>query len=376
MRVLFWTEQYWPYIGGLEVIATRLATSLRERGHELLVVTSHGSLELPDEDEHAGVPIRRFRFFDAIAKGNIELLFETRMGLSQLKKSFAADLVHVNIVAPSTFFHLQTANAHPCPLLVTQQLAALPGQTGGRDTVLGQLLTAADWVACCSQSLLEETHRLVPATVERSSVIYNGVDMPAVDPAPALDPPQLLCVGRLVPAKGFDVLLRAMPDIIAAHPGTRLVIAGEGPQRPELEGLIGELGLADAVTLQGWVAPEQIPHLMNDASVVVVPSRAEAFGLVALEAALMGRPVVATRVGGLPEVVEDGATGVLVDMDDPAAVTAAVNDLLADPDRRATLAASARRRGEGLFTWNNYVDAYERLYEQLAHGRDARAASA
>jgi glycogen(starch) synthase len=113
------------------------------------------------------------------------------------------------------------------------------------------------------------------------------------------------------------------------------------------------------------VAPHDVPALINTASVVVVPSRwNEPFGLVALEAALMARPVVAARAGGLAEVVEHGTTGLLADKEDAVAFARAVTDLLADPVWADRIGSTARRRARERFAWDRCVDEYERLYEQ------------
>jgi glycogen(starch) synthase len=144
-----------------------------------------------------------------------------------------------------------------------------------------------------------------------------------------------------------------------------LVLAGEGPARPELERLATALGVAPAVEFVGGVAPEDVPALINTASLVVVPSRwDEPFGLVAVEAALMQRPVVATRVGGLVEAVEHGITGLVVDKEDPDALANAIVALLEDPATADRMAAAARKRARQRFAWDRCVDAYDRLYQQ------------
>ena len=126
------------------------------------------------------------------------------------------------------------------------------------------------------------------------------------------------------------------------------------------------MGIDAHVDFVGWVDPAKIPELINAATVVVVPSRwEEAFGLVALEAAQMARPVVGTRVGGLPEVVRDGETGLVVPKEDPVALADAMIRLLADPRRATAMGQNARRRALEHFGWEHFLDAYDALYRRL-----------
>src|SRR5262245_17758122 len=119
MRVLFWSELFWPYIGGAEVLGARLLPALRGRGYEFLIVTSHGYLDLPDEAQYKGISIYRFPFPTALATGNIEQLVEVRQRVAKLKRAFAPTLVHVNAFGPGVLFHLDTAKTHPTPSLIT-----------------------------------------------------------------------------------------------------------------------------------------------------------------------------------------------------------------------------------------------------------------
>lgn len=116
MRVLFWSEQFWPTVGGVEIFASRLLPALCERGYEVIVVTSHGSLDLPDRDRYRGIPIFRFPFYQALAERNIAQMMELKRQVIELKRSFHPDLVHLNLTGPSVYFHLQTADAHLAPL--------------------------------------------------------------------------------------------------------------------------------------------------------------------------------------------------------------------------------------------------------------------
>ena len=366
LRILFWTEQFWPYIGGIQVLSARLVLALRARGHQPLVVTSHATMDLPDVDRYEGVDIHRFRFREPLDQKNIPAMMTVRRRLADLRERFAPDLAHLNFAGPSAYYHLATAGVRPCPWLVTVH-QPLPGSAAGRESVMGRMLREADWVTAVSGSVLANLRSLVPELAARSSVTYNGLEAPAVSPEPLRwDPPVLLCLGRLVPEKGFDTAIQAMAPLRQRFPDVRMVIAGDGPARADLERLAAAVGVADAVEFTGWVAPEAVPSLMNRATVVVVPSRwEEPFGLVALEAALMARPVVAARVGGLQEVVREGITGLTFPREDAGALAAAVGELFRQPGRALELGRAARAGAEHAFSLRRVTDEYEALYRRL-----------
>jgi glycogen(starch) synthase len=142
-------------------------------------------------------------------------------------------------------------------------------------------------------------------------------------------------------------------------------MAGDGPDKGMLEALARRLGLAGHVEFPGWVAPDRVASVINMSTLVVMPSRwPEPFGLVALQAAQMGRPVVACRVGGLPAVVEHGRTGLLVPADDEQAMADAIERLLSDPLSVKRMGEHACRQARAKFDFPALVDAYEQVYTE------------
>ena len=144
-----------------------------------------------------------------------------------------------------------------------------------------------------------------------------------------------------------------------------MTIAGDGPERSALERQASELKLTGVVDFVGWVSPEKVPELINTATIVLMPSRWEGFGLVALEAGLMARPVIATCVGGLPEVVAHEETGFLVQSENSRALAEAIVFLLTHPRQAAQMGRAGRRRAQDLFSWEHCVEAYDTLYRKL-----------
>ncbi|MBW1816030.1 MAG: glycosyltransferase family 4 protein [Deltaproteobacteria bacterium] len=365
MRILFWSERFWPTVGGVGISSSTLLPALRERGHEFAVITMKEYSDRPEEDEFKGIPVYRLPFWTAVAKGDVGLSIKLRRRVAEIKRKFAHDLLHVFFLGPSILFHFQTRNVCPAPLLVSMD-SALPGQGTGKDSLVSRTFRAADWVTCVSSATLNKARRFMPEIVSHSSLIYQGRKPPGLMPAPLPSKaPTLLCLGRLAIEKGFDLALIAFASMFERHPHVRLVVAGDGPERPALEQQARKLGINDAVDFLGWVAPNKVSELINTSTIVVMPSRREGLPQVAMEAALMARPVVAARVGGVPEIVVHGQTGLLVGQEDSSALADAVEFLVAHPEKAAQMGQAARERVKKEFSWDHYMDAYEALYRKL-----------
>jgi phosphatidylinositol alpha-1,6-mannosyltransferase len=175
----------------------------------------------------------------------------------------------------------------------------------------------------------------------------------------------LLLVGRMAASeryKGHDQLLAAMPRLLAERPGARLVVAGEGDDRPRLEELARDLDVSGRVLFTGFVSEATLAELYRRAAVFVMPSRSEGFGLVYLEAMRAATPCVAASASAAAEVIADGETGLLVDPLDPQALAAALGCLLASPERARGMGEAGRRRFERLYTPQRFR---ERLWPSL-----------
>jgi glycogen(starch) synthase len=370
-RVLFASEFFWPYVGGAERLAAALLPALRERGYEFLIVTSHDYLDLPDEGSFEGIPLHRIAFRPALASRDLDRVVEASRQLARLKAAFRPDLVHLNSVGPCDLFHLETARRDRAPVLVTMQ-QRLSASHVAAGTAPGRTLRAADWVVGCSAAMLAEIRALVPEITPRSSVVYNGVGIPSVSPEPlSWDPPRLVCLGRLLNFKGFDLAIRAFATLVERFPTARLAIGGDGPERSMLERQVREFNLGGRVEFLGWIPPDGVPALLNTASLVVLPSRWEGLPFVAIESALMARPVVATRVGGLPECVVHGETGLLVEAEDATALAEAIGRALADPELSRRLGQAARERARERFSLGQCASGYDAVYQAVASGTTA-----
>jgi glycosyltransferase involved in cell wall biosynthesis len=385
-KILFWCDQFGSSVGGAEVWGLRYIAAMEDRGYELEVVVAESS-------EHAGAtsdrimqvsrtPIHWIPAGDAMRRGDCAAFHAGLARIATLVTAFRPNLLHLStgMSVPSLSLLLMSQGllrAHSgrdrAGLIGT--LASLhcewPDYFALAGSPLEHVLRRMDWTCSFSQSTLDWAQRQWPWLRNRSSVIPHAMpdrleSEPDRSPAPGCSP-TIAFVGRLSREKGADLALEALDLIRRELPGVHLLVAGDGPQRAALEALTLRLGLADSVTFTGWLAPERVQAVMQSSDLVMIPSREESFSLVALEAAHVGRPVVATRVGGVPEVCIDEQTALLCPPEDTQALAAAALRLLRDRALSKRMGKAARARVRSSTTmWEEHMDAYVSLVERLA----------
>ena len=231
----------------------------------------------------------------------------------------------------------------------------IPVRIPGADVVIATSRAVADW-----------------AVGVGPHVIYPGVEVPddegrGTGIAPVSTARVIGTAGRLVPIKGIVYLIRAFASLRVEMPGLRLEIAGSGPERTAIENESQLHGLTDCVTFLDWQA--ELAPVFAGWDVFALPSLEEGFGIAALEAMAAGLPVVATAVGGVPELVEDGRTGWLVPPANPDALADRLRDLLLDPEKRRAMGAAGQARARESFSVERMVTAISEIYEQLLEAR-------
>ena len=360
MRVLLWTEYWSPFIGGCERFAANLLTGLEARGHDFAIVCDRIDGNANGESDRT---VHAFPIRQALAERDVDAVVAIHRDLAGLTRCFDPEVIHVIALGPGDIFLHKLLGPVGCLVTLHQHLSAGLLQASA---VTGRILRAAHSLVACSAAVGSDLLRHIPEARERLSVIHNAVPASNATPsAPSFSPARLLCLGRLVEDKGFDVALEAFARVLPRAPHTHLVIAGDGPERQRLERLATDRRVDRSVIFTGWVHPRETAALIESAAVVMMPSRREPFGLVALETALAGRPIVASRSGGLPEVVEDRETGLLVDADDVLQTAAALASLLDDPRRATAMGQRARQRALERFPFETHIDAYDQLYRRL-----------
>jgi teichuronic acid biosynthesis glycosyltransferase TuaC len=331
---------------------------------------------VPSTDTRDGVEILHPRFI--VGPGTSLYPFEARAyarGLDrtvrQLRTHFPFDLIHAHFIYPDGVVAHRLSKQYGVPFVVTEHAP----WTGWLDRtgVARQAVPAARAAAATmpvSTSVLT-TIRAYAGESVRATVVPVGVDTHLFSPRPEVSrrAEQLLFVGFINYNKGVDVLLNAMSQLAARHPSARLLLVGGSLyrntrlQEERLRALATSLGLDDRVHFLGRRPPEDVAALMAESAAVVLPSRAESFGAVLVEALACGTPVVATRCGG-PEDIVTGEVGELVPVGDAEALAAALDRVLRgtaeyDPERLRNYAVDR-------FGWDRIVDLIEDVYTHVA----------
>ncbi len=355
--------------GGAEQIVLQLATFLRERGALPIIATFRPGW-LTDGAERAGIGI---------------WLVPQRPGPDPLwVLQFARRLRREGVQVLHTHeFELNAYGGAAAALARLPSLATLHGSVWGLD--LGRhrrayrlLQRAGQRLVAVSQDLARLVARRLGLSPNAIEVVPNGIPIPSVPEFDQRDEsrlraraelgipvggPLLLAVGNLYPVKDHANLLRAA----ARMPGAHVAIAGRGEEEEPLRRLAAGLAISERLHLLGL--REEIGEVLLAADVFVQPSRSEGLPLAVLEAMAAGLPVVATRVGGVPEAVEDGRTGYLVPAGDSAALADGLRKVVEAPDRGAALARAGRLRARQQFSVERMGARYAELYAALFRGR-------
>lgn len=397
--------------GGMNVYVVETAVRMARRGTEVEIFTRATDSDQPPVVELApGVLVRHIAAgpFEGLSKNDLPgQLCAFAAGLMRTEARHEPgwyDLVHshywlsgqVGWLAADRWCVPLVHTMHTMAKVKNAQLAEGDApEPAGRVIGEEQVVEAADRILANTDAEARELIDLYDADPERVAVVPPGVDLDLFTPGGPdgrlaarrrlglpEDADLLLFVGRIQPLKAPDVLLKAAARMLARRPAgarpLRVAVlggpSGTGLEHPEeLARLVGELGLADAATLQPPVPRPVLADWYRAADLAVVPSYSESFGLVALEAQACGTPAVAARVGGLRTAVRDGVSGLLVDGHDPADWADALDDLLADPVRRAAMQAAAVLHA-GRFSWDATVEQTLDVY-RAARARSARLRS-
>jgi glycosyltransferase involved in cell wall biosynthesis len=389
MRILLATDYATP-TGGAELMVLALRDLLRRRGHDArLFASSARPMGAPGQADYECFGIAsELRGFIQVANPSAYL------SLNRVLRDFRPEVVHVRLLLGQlsplilpllenvpAIFHVAWYRSI-CPI-GTKMLPDFTScrETAGLACLRNRCLPLYAWPFLMTQLKLwrrwcgafnlvvANSHatkrRLEAEGMRTSEVIWNGVPVTAAR-RPLNYPPTIAFAGRLVPEKGADVLIEAFARVAAQMPKARLLIAGDGPERPRIVSKIEQLGLSGAVTLLGHLSRQRLEEHFAEAWVQVVPSRwEEPFGIVAAEAMMRGTAVIASNTGGLAELIRDGETGVLIPPSDPVGLSDALLSLLGDPERADRIGASGREFAMRYLTEDGFADHFVRLYESL-----------
>lgn len=391
-NVLMLAWEYPPkVIGGLARHVGYLSRALVERGDRVVVLTQGDDTLPPTEDDH-GVEVIRLPVHDPkprdftgwVKRLNFEMI---ERAVHMFTSGHRFDIVHAHdwlaAYAGKTLKH-----GLALPLVATVH-ATEYGRNNGLHNDLQRYISTVEWsltyeawrVICCSRFMEKEIHKVFQTPLDKIRIVPNGIDVPsllstsrtkrfAADESfrrrfAAPDEDVIFFIGRLVFEKGVHVLLDALPHILRRRPGARVVIAGDGPLRAELERQAARLGMADRVIFFGFADDEERDRLLRISQVAVFPSLYEPFGIVALEAMAAQVPVVVGKVGGFAEIVHHGENGLHAPPGDATALADAIVMMLSNPSLAAHVRETALRDVEQNYTWPQIAAATADIYNEV-----------
>lgn len=341
-------------IGGLEMVVASLAQQMRRR-FQLHVICLEGLGPITSRFEHSGVAV------ECIGRPDTSIA-RSILTLRRRLKAIRPDVIHTHNEKAHIRGALATFGLRRAPALVHTRHGE--SRAAGWAAVANRL---AVWRSGFLISVSEQASaisRAEGAPSPRVRVIRNGIDIVRHDPAVRRDAmrTRVVAVGRLTPVKDLPTLLHAVRIVADADASFRLDVVGDGLSRPSLERLCRELRLERHVTFHG--TRDDVLGVLSEARLFVQASLSEGISLTLLEAMAAGVPIVATRVGGTPEVVDHGVTGLLVPPSDPEALAAAMLTVLNDRSMAQRMSDAARRRAERSFNVRQMAASYEALYEE------------
>lgn len=379
MNVAVFASAFYPHTGGVEELVRQFSHEFAVQGGKPLIVTNRWPRSLSRRESYEDIPVLRLAM--RVPDWSLRVRFQhvvtfpfTRWRMLEELRRHRTELIHVQCISSNGYYALSAARALRVPLVVTAQgertmdAGKLYEQSQFSNRLLRELLVDACFVTACSRHTLDDLQEWLGQPFGcRAKVVYNGIRLEDFSETAAhrASRPYVLGIGRLVPQKGFDVLIDGFAKArIDSHD---LVLAGEGPERVSLEARARTLGLAERIHFIGRVDRTTAVALFKGAAFFVLPSLMEPMGIVNLEAMAAGKAVIASRTGGVPEIVLDGDTGLLVPPGDSEELAKAIARLATNEGLRVALGRAGKERVTQ-FSWTRCTEQYRAIYDQVRAG--------
>lgn len=380
-----WESLHSIFLGGLGVHVTELAAGLERRGHEIHVITRRKETQNA-YDWIDGVHYHR------VDHERVENNFIGEMEkMCQAMANKFADIT--SMVGNFDLLHAHdwlcgNAMKYSMQKFGTKGILSMHSTEYGRDGNVffdgfarevrdceAEACFHADQIICVSSFLAEEVERIYAVPHDKIHVIPNGVNFRAfdgvIDPAPikakygiGAMTPTVFSAGRMSLQKGMDMLVEAVPMVLASYPETKFIISGSGPEKDNVVRIAQEIGMMDSIVFLDTLSRQNYIDLLRAVDIIAVPSRNEPFGIVVLEGWAAGKPVVATTAGGPREFVWHNVNGFLVDAN-PGGLAHGIGSLLANHEHCRALGANGRKACEDMFNWDNVATYTEGVYQYV-----------
>jgi len=350
------------WLAGMELATWNIAKHLVRRGHEVHVITTRDA-GLTGESQEEGFYVHRLRCPKARFLGPLLFLIKALLALRKINPN----IIHAQSIFPG-LYALIAKKVLGKPYLL-QNHGMVYVSRPFRNQISKLVLRNADAVLALTEDMKEEMQKICSRDIH---VLPNGIDLEKFE---SLSKDEMRCklqiktderlvifVGRFRPVKGVEYLIKSMEIIRQRDQSIRLVLVGEGPEEENLKSLTKQLKLEGCVEFVGQISTEKVPQYMAASDVFVLPSLSEGFPLVSLEAMASGLPIVATKVTGLPEIIEDGENGFLVEPRSPEQIAQKVLLFFEDNELRGTMSRNNKEKAKK-YGWETVVQRLEDVYQ-------------
>jgi glycosyltransferase involved in cell wall biosynthesis len=373
-KVLFVSSLYYPHVGGIETMITELCQFYKKIGIDSVVLTKRWPVTLLEEDELNGTKI--YRVLNARTDEEfLSVIDWIRLNSSKIK----ADVIHViGIRRPLPLIALLLSKWWRVPIMCTiaggdipDKIDPTPGKVWNEGvTYIPNILEQSDCVNCVSKALVKDLKEVMPC-LDNIETLYAGMDFSVINNAQIekVRENYIFCLRRLDPSKGVDILIKAFKIVSDRFPDLFLVIAGDGSEEEKLKALVRNYSMDEKVIFIGTVKLSRAMSLLKGAKLTVVPSLSEGGGLVNVEAQASGCPVIASRVGGIPEYVKDGESGLLFEPGNYQELADKISLLLTDTSLQKKLIYGGMQYAQR-FNWDTILPQYVGLYKRLIKDYD------
>jgi glycosyltransferase involved in cell wall biosynthesis len=352
-----------------------LAKHFVDSGHRVAVVVHRTRPDLLPYEIRNGFEIYRFLFSTKNPLGRLRILPQALAHFYGILREFKPDIVHVQFLHINTLYPLMLSYLLPYTLILRaggNDIHKFPVESRLWKFVLMWGFRRAHQLQFNSKSLMSDAAPYLPNGRDQIVIVGDGADPNEFDGCPSYVPvngrPYIFTMGRLVYKKGFDLLIRSFPKVLQERPNLQLIIGGDGEEMPALKALVVALRLENHVSLVGYIDRIQAGSYLKSCEVFVLPSRIEPVGIVTMEAMSVAKPVLVTRVGGVPDIVEHGKSGWIVEPDSSALAEGLLH-LLRHPELMRDLAKNGQQRMRTNFTWRKIADDCLEAYRQVLSAR-------
>jgi len=355
------------WLAGTEIATWNIAKHLAKREHEVHVVTSWDK-GLPGESIEEGFYIHRIKTKEVSILGALSFCMRS----IPLIRRINPDILHSQSILRTGLACFIAGKLFRKPYISYCRGSDIYGRWRFKKMVSKLVLKSAEAVIALTEDIKREIEKICDRDVY---VIPNGIDLERFENLSKeqsrgkLEIKQgeqiIIYVGRFRPEKGVQYLIQAMDIIRQKDANARLILGGEGPEEGNLKRLVEQLNLGACINFAGQIPNEKVPEYMTASNVFVLPSLSEGFGIVNLEAMASGLPIVASKVGGLPEIITDGENGFLVEPKNPEQIAERVLLLLKDDELKGKISRSNKEKAKR-YSWKNVVERLEQIYKEIA----------